>query len=157
MLIQGGATISGRSWTCLGRRVVLNQLHHVVAENDFALRRADVFTDLERIGVDQRDTAFVIGQIFRRVFPALDQILAAGAQRFLDDFGIEERHVRGAHHVAKLFCEKLCAALGALVDVGRVDRVQESFGDQQIGLLERIERRVFGPCGVRKTAVAGFR
>ncbi len=87
-----------------GRRVVLQQLHHLVLVDDLARRRREIFAYAEvfEIGHLDIELAVVAIQVLQHVRRPLQQVLALAFDGRLEDFGIGRREVGGRHRVDEL-------------------------------------------------------
>jgi hypothetical protein len=63
------------------RRLVLDELEHLAAEDDLAGRRRQALADAERPAIDLRRQAAVLAQVVREVARAREQALAARRER----------------------------------------------------------------------------
>ena len=88
----------------LGRRRVLQELHHLVLVDDLARRRREILPDVEmfQIGHLHIEVALVAIQVLHHVRDALKQVLALAFDGRLEDFGIGRREVGGRHRVNEL-------------------------------------------------------
>ena len=144
----------------LRRRVVLDELHEVVAQHDLAGRDGDIAADLEGGHVGLRDAQLPLSglQVAEQVLEAAQQVLAIAVHRFAEDPGVGGGEIGRRHRIDEL--ARVEGNLVGVVPVGalgfRQAAEQEARG-QQIGLLDEVENEVLSPGGVLEAAVARLR
>ena len=139
------------------RRLVLDELHQVVLEDDLAGRGRDVLAETEggHVRLLDLDVAVAALDVLEQMLHAGDEVLAVGGERRAQDFRIGEEEVRGrdgVRHLAdvevRLFA---CVRIDAL---GMLHLFGEPFAGEQVGLLHQIEDDVFLPVGIAEALVA---
>ena len=140
----------------VGRRRVLQQLAHLVAEDDGAGGDRQVAADPEGRRVDVAGEAVIRHDVAPHVAEPRDHALAAGLEGALDDGGIEEREVGRRQGRGDDGGRQLGPLVGAPVEVGVVDQLQGRAGAGQIALAQAVEGRVLLPGPVLEAPVPRF-
>ena len=76
-------------------RGIMDQLHHLGAQDDRTFRRRDIFAQFEGLLIDLADHALVVDEVVIGVLQALDQAEAAAGDRHLLRAGIADQRVGG--------------------------------------------------------------
>ena len=142
-----------------GRRV-LDQLQHVVLEDDLARRHGEILADAEGRRVRLADLQQVTRALHvgHELLQALDQIGAVGGERLAHHLRIGRGEVRrreGARHLAQVVGGALARAVIEALRVG--ERLLRPVRGDEIALLPEIEIGVRRPVGVAKPRVARLR
>jgi hypothetical protein len=156
-LIHGGTISSGRLEHVRGARRVLQQLHHVVLEDDLARRGGDVLAQLEGRGVGHLDAqaAAAVFDVAQQVVEALDEVLAVALDRLAEDFRVGQREVGRGQRVDVLAGVEVDLLLGLVVQaVDAGHGVVDVTGGDQVGLLDEVEQEVLLPFFVLEALVA---
>ena len=138
------------------RRLVLDQLDELVAEDDLAGRHRHVDAELERARVRLADAQFAFPRldVLGEHLQSADEILAALFQRRADQLGIGADKVRWrerGRHLAQI--ELRLVSIVRLELVGAPDEIVRPARRQHVGLFDEIEEGIVPPFGVREPLV----
>ena len=137
-----------------GRRLVLDELEALVAEDDGARGQADIAPDDELAHVDiggqARRLPHVPGELPRAAY----EVPPAGVDRSLEHLGIDERSVRGRQGVDDVLGDEPNLAVIRPVELGIADDRVDGLVDGEIGLQQPAVEPARGPGGVEEPAVA---
>ncbi len=131
-----------------GARIILDQFHHLIAEDDLAGSRRDVLADHELIviGLTDPERALAPLQILEQVLQSVDEVLAAGLDRRADNLGVGHREIRRRHGADELAGVEVDLFLGLRVDIiDLVDALLHPARGQQVRLLDIVENVVLFP------------
>ena len=143
-----------------GRRLILDQLQHLVAVDDRAGRGGEVLADLERfaVGKGHQKIALIAFDIADQIFQALHQAHPVSLDGTLQRVGVGAEEVCGAEHVNDLAGEIVHpATVGGVQRFHVADRCGDRVRVHLVLLLEVVEERVRVPQRVGKTPVLGAR
>ena len=143
-----------------GRRIVLDQFHQVVAEDDPAGGDGDILADLEGIfvGHGNAQLAFAPLQITEQVLEALHQVLALGFEGRAQDFRVGDGEICGRQGIDELLGVELDLLRGLFVEpIDFAHGFRDPGRGQQIRLLDVVEDGVLPPGFVLEPAVVALR
>jgi hypothetical protein len=144
----------------LGGRAELDQLDHLVLEDDLARRRSDVLAHLEsrRVGHLDSQLAATFLDVAQQVVEALEQVLAVALDGFAQDFRIGHGEVRRRQGVDELAGEEVHFLARDFVEVfDTADRLMDVARGNQVGLLDEVEQEMLFPLGIGEALVALLR
>ena len=141
----------------VGGRGVLDQFHHLGAQDYRAFRSRDILAQFEGLLVNLADHALVVDHIVIGVLEALDQAQAATGDRHLLRAGIADQRVCGGQPVNDDVRDEARPVLLELVQLEVFQPVCRSFLDGQIVLHARTHEGVVLPGRVLETLILGVR
>ena len=144
----------------VGQRGILDELKQRVLKDDGAGRDGKVLTDFKgvHVGLGNDRGAVAAFHIRHEIARTADQVFAFAVLDFAQDLGIGQWEIGGRPGIDHLPGIEIKLLLGIRIQpLHRGDNIPHPLCVQQIGLLEKVEERVFRPVRIPETAVAGFR
>ena len=137
-----------------GRRLVLDELEALVAEDDGSRGQADVAADDELADVDVGGQARRLPHVPGELPRAAHEVPPARVDRSLEHRGIDERSVGGRQRVDDVLGDEAHLAVIRPVELGIADDPVDRVVHGEIGLQQPAVDPAGGPCGVEEPAVA---
>ena len=137
-------------------RLVLDQLHELVAVDDLARRRRDVLAEDERGGVDLPRSAAVGPHVVDEVLGAVEYAAAPGFEGTFERRGIGRKEVRRSDRVQGETGEHARLFGSHCVDAGRIDEFHDGAVRCCVNQPQRDEERVAVPGRIAEPAVLGI-
>ena len=156
MLIHGVMMTIGVPWTCGGRRRVVDQFDHPVAQHHPPRRHGQIGADLEGVRLDHADVLRL--GIPQDVLETVDQTLAAGLDELAHGDRVGQQKI-GRRHGIEPFAHPERGAPAFLVgQPGRLEEhVLDPVRDREIGLLDDVPCRHLAPRRIGETRVVRLR